>query len=180
MVSNQLQQLAQLAGMTQGPAVQPDWNAVRSTLGFEVPSDYKELIDNFGAGAFNNYVQLLGPDERISVFNLNQQGLYWNEYLQEEWEDAPEDTPSELQGRNFTILNWGTTEDGVQMFWIAETGTPPEQWQIAFHSVAGERWEFHQGSTIEVLLALVRGELPTSLVPRFPTDASVTFTPYGS
>ncbi|SDD85646.1 hypothetical protein [Glycomyces harbinensis] len=180
MVSDRLQRLAQLTAMSQGAAVRPDWNAVRSTLGHDVPADYRELIDNFGAGAYDNYIELLGPGEPIQLFNLLQRGLYWDEYLREDWEDVPEDMPSELQGRTFTIISWATTEDGVQMFWIAESGVPAEQWQIAFFQLAGENWEFFQQSTTQVLTRLVTGELPTSLVPRFPADTPVTFSRYNS
>ncbi|MCH7231573.1 hypothetical protein L0U85_12030 [Glycomyces sp. L485] len=147
-------------------------------IGLDAPADYKELIDTFGAGAFNNYMQILGLGERIQAFNLTENALYWDEYLKEEWEDLPESMPDQLQGRTFTVVNWATTEDGTQLFWIAESGKPSSQWRIAFYNDAGDRWEFHQQTTVEVLTALTRGELPTSLIPAFPPGEPVSYTQY--
>ncbi|MFC3491594.1 hypothetical protein [Glycomyces rhizosphaerae] len=69
---------------------------------------------------------------------------------------------------------------GVQMLWIAEPGVPAEKWQIAFLRYAGERWEFHQESTIAILTALAARELSTPLVPPFEDDEPVEFISYDS
>lgn len=86
--------------------------------------------------------------------------------------------PPPLQGRSFTVIGWATTEDGVQLLWIAEHGVPSAQWQTAFYSDEGEQWEFHQGTAVEILLAQTRGELASALVPPRPPDRPATFQPY--
>ncbi|MFC3491593.1 hypothetical protein [Glycomyces rhizosphaerae] len=88
-----IQRLAQMTGMSAGPSIRPDWNAVRSALGFDVPGDYKELIDDFGAGALNDFVLLLGPGEPVKLYNLVEHGLYWDGYLREIWENSPRTSP---------------------------------------------------------------------------------------
>lgn len=177
MVSNQLQELAQLTGM-QEVAERPDWNSVRSVLERDVPADYMELIDNFGAGLFNYYVQIWGPNQQRRAFDLNRKGLYWNNYLHNDWERRPDAVPAHLRGRDVKIISWGSTEDGLQLFWIAEAGKAPEQWETAFYTDTGNRWEFFQQSAVEVLLSFVRGELPSSLLEPYEPGTQITYSHY--
>jgi hypothetical protein len=177
MVSNQLQQLAELTSMREAPS-RPDWGAVQAALGFAPPEDYRELIENYGAGLFNYYVQIFGPDERLESFNLKQSGLYWDRMLRLDWERRPEAIPSRLRDRNPTIINWGSTEDALQFFWVAEPGISSRQWEIAFHTVERNSWEFYKESTVEVLLAFVRGELPSALLSPYEPGEPISYTPY--
>lgn len=176
MTSDRLRELAELTRMRPA-ASQADWSAVRSVLGFDVPADYKELIDGFGAGLFNGYVQIFGPDERQKSFNLSESGLYWNGLYSVDWERRPEARPARLRDRAVTIINWGGTEDALQFFWIADT-PDADRWEIAFHTVEGGRWEFFEQSTVEVLLAFVRGELRSALLESYGPDEAITYTPY--
>jgi hypothetical protein len=176
MVSSQLQELARLASM-QEVAERHDWDAVRSALGTDVPGDYKELIDNFGAGLFNYYVQIWGPNQRRRAFDLNRKGLYWNDYLHNDWDQRPDAIPAHLRGREVKIISWGSTEDALQLFWIAEPGKAPEQWEVAFLSET-DSWEFFQSSAVEVLLSFVKGELPSSLLEPFDPGTRITYMPY--
>jgi hypothetical protein len=155
-----------------------DWAAVRAALGFDVPADYKELIDNYGAGLFNYYVQIFGPEEPQRPFNLKESGLYWDGIFRTDWAQRPDAVPSRLQGRDVTIINWGSTEDALQFFWIADAGVSPNQWEIAFHTMEGNSWEFYKESAVEVLLSFVKGELPSSLLEPYEPDEPITFTPY--
>ncbi|WP_026923429.1 hypothetical protein [Glycomyces arizonensis] len=177
MVSNQLQQLAQLARMQKNPS-QPDWGAVRAAIGFAPPEDYCELIEHYGAGLFNCYIQVHGPEANQRAFNLKQEGLYWDEFFRSEWERRPDTVPSRLHGRTFTIICWGGTEDAVEFFWIAEPDKPSNQWEIAFQTISGNVWEFYRQSTVEVLLGLARGDLSTSLIPPALPDEPVVYAPY--
>ena len=177
MVSSQLQQLARLTGMQENPS-RPDWGAVQAAIGFVPPQDYRELIENFGAGLFNYYVQVFGPDERTRSFNLKDSGLYWDGYLRTDWERRPDAVPARLRGREVTLINWGSTEDALEFFRVAEPGTAPSQWEIAFQPVEDIAWEFYEESTVEVLLAFVRGELPSSLLEPYPPGRQITYTPY--
>jgi hypothetical protein len=179
MVGDELRELARLSQMREVSRPAPDWSAVTSTLGFDVPADYKQLIDRYGAGAFNDYVLIYGPGEDVQAFDLTVNGLYWDTYLKEEWADCAEAMPLPLRGRDITVLSWGATEDGLQLFWIAEPGTPPEHWPVVFYRVEGEAWEFYPRSTVEVLLALVRNELPTELLPpSWPPDEPFIYSGY--
>ncbi|SDD85609.1 hypothetical protein [Glycomyces harbinensis] len=177
MVSNQLEQLAQLTRMQEAPS-RPDWAAVQAALGFGPPEDYRELIENYGAGLFNYYVQIFGPEERLESFNLKESGLYWDRMLHQDWGQRPDAVPARLRDRNVTLINWGSTEDALQFFWVAEPGIAPRQWEIAFHTVERNSWEFFKESTVEVLLSFVRGELPSSLLEPYDSAEPITYTPY--
>ncbi|MEW2357656.1 hypothetical protein [Spirillospora sp. NPDC029432] len=173
-----LDELARLTRMERISGPVPDWADVRSALGFDVPADYKRLIELYGAGAFNDYIQIYGPEESVQAFNLKAQGLFWDAYLKEEWEGSPEAVPVPLRKRDSTVLDWGCTEDGPQLLWIAERGVAPERWTVAFHLVEGEAWEFHPRSAVEVLLALARNELAARpLPPSWPSDEPLAYGP---
>lgn len=176
MPNSQLAELAQLTRM-QPTQRRPDWSAVRAMFGFDMPADYMALIDNFGAGEFNYYVEIFGPDEKQKVVNLKESGLYWDRFFTVEWERRPQARPARLQDRTITIINWGSTEDAVQFFWIADPSVNSDQWEVAFHTHEGETWEFFDQSTVEVLLAFVRGELRSSLLKPRP-DEAIVYTPY--
>lgn len=54
-----VERLMQITGWTQ-PAQQPDvdWAEVESRLGRALPSDYKRMVETFGEGAFDGYLDL--------------------------------------------------------------------------------------------------------------------------
>jgi hypothetical protein len=43
------------------PGPRADWPAIEADLGTRLPSDYKEIVDLFGAGSFDEYVELAVP-----------------------------------------------------------------------------------------------------------------------
>lgn len=176
MVSDRLRELAQLTGMT--PATtEVDWPRLRSALGFEPPADYRELIENFGAGVYNYYLYVFGPDTRTPA-SLQKDGLFWDDDFRSKWEPHPERIPPELQGRDVTVIHWGETEDAAHLFWIAESGVPSEQWKVACYTGEGRKWEFFDQTCVELLLSYFRRELPSSLLPAFEEDDQIEYTPY--
>ncbi|GAA3368815.1 hypothetical protein GCM10020367_08690 [Streptomyces sannanensis] len=50
-----------LTGWEPGPRPAVDWSAAEAALGTALPSDYKEIVDLFGEGSFDEYVDLLVP-----------------------------------------------------------------------------------------------------------------------
>ncbi|MFE9611891.1 hypothetical protein [Streptomyces sp. NPDC006012] len=54
-----VERLVRITGWTQ-PAQRPDvaWAEVESRLGIALPSDYKRMVETFGAGAFDGYLDL--------------------------------------------------------------------------------------------------------------------------
>lgn len=57
--ADRLERLRQITGWT-GPARRPDadWAEVESRLGTALPSDYKRMVETFGDGAFDGYLDL--------------------------------------------------------------------------------------------------------------------------
>ncbi|THV30163.1 hypothetical protein [Glycomyces paridis] len=167
---------ADLRALAEATLMQPypyavDWEAVRAATGFGVPADYRALVERFGPGAFDYYLHVLAPGAELDAHDSAKRALWWDEYLAEYWEQSPKDLPERLRGKAFTILNWGVTEDGAHLFWIAEEGVAPERWPVAIHTTEGQRWEFYEESTTAVLAALAHGESPTDLIPAFDVTA---------
>ncbi|MEU8975904.1 hypothetical protein AB0D11_43130 [Streptomyces monashensis] len=68
-----MERLIRITGWTQ-PAQRPDvdWAEVESRLGTALPSDYKRMVETFGVGAFDAYLDLsqephTGPGDRVVV-----------------------------------------------------------------------------------------------------------------
>lgn len=178
--TQELAELARLTGMRGASSPPPDWSAVTAALGHDVPSDYRQLIETHGAGLFNDYLQVYGPEHHLRAFDLAAEGLYWNQYFQAEWRRRPETRPAALGDRDITVITWGSTEDAVYCHWIVESGTAPERWPTAFHTVTGNTWEFHHHPTVALLHAFARGDLASKLIPPYPPDEPVTYTPYSA
>ncbi|POX60176.1 hypothetical protein C3492_28980 [Streptomyces sp. Ru62] len=67
-----MERLIRITGWTQ-PAQRPDvdWTEVESRLGTALPSDYKRMVETFGAGAFDGYLDL----NQEPWTNLREDGL---------------------------------------------------------------------------------------------------------
>ncbi|MGW0658592.1 hypothetical protein [Streptodolium elevatio] len=52
--THELAELARLTGMRRASSPPPDWSAVTAALGYDVPCDYRRLIETHGAGLFRD------------------------------------------------------------------------------------------------------------------------------
>jgi hypothetical protein len=72
-ISNPLEHLIRLVSPPSSPADtgQPDqWDDVERALGMPLPSDYKQFINAFGTGEFNDLFWIYNPFSSIEPMNL--------------------------------------------------------------------------------------------------------------
>ncbi len=62
--SSWAERLCVLTGWEPVPRPAVDWRAAEAELGTPLPRDYKEIVDLFGTGTFDDYVDLLVPGAR--------------------------------------------------------------------------------------------------------------------
>lgn len=132
------------------PAV--DWAAVETRLGTALPGDYKELVERFGYGDFDDYLGLLLPDGPPGSLDLVTFNEFWARAAAEDggrwWE------PYGLHPAPGGLLQWGSTEGRTSFSWLTE-GADPERWPIL---VMGEDYaDRHRfdGSTAEFIHRLL-------------------------
>ncbi|CAM3240111.1 hypothetical protein [Stackebrandtia soli] len=158
-----LRELAALTGMRANAGEPVEWETVASEFGFVPPDDYRALIDRHGSGAFGCYFDVHGPDDHLYPLERD----LWNEYFKDEWEAEPEHAPKRAGARNATVVRWGGTEDAHVLVWLVEPGRPSREWLIGLQGHDGPECEYFEMSTVEFLLAFVKGELRSKLLHPF-------------
>ncbi|WP_327137422.1 hypothetical protein OG585_27510 [Streptomyces sp. NBC_01340] len=119
-----------------GPRV--DWPAIEADLGTRLPGDYKEIVDLFGAGSFDEYFHLAVPGGPGSGRNP------WKPYV-------PDLASSGL-------LPWGWSEYEVGLMWW--TGpTDPDEWTVVAQSEVDDEKRFDCGAGEFILRMLTDVQL---------------------
>ncbi|MFI6063059.1 hypothetical protein [Streptomyces sp. NPDC051286] len=118
-----------------GPRV--DWPAIEADLGTQLPSDYKEIVDLFGAGSFDEYFELAVPGgPRVG---------------RNPWKRCGPDLASG------GLLPWGWSEYELGLMW--STGaTDPDEWTVVTQS-DGEEQQFDCGTGEFILRMLTDVQL---------------------
>lgn len=114
------EKLRVLTGWVPLPRPAVDWPAVEADLGTALPSDYKEIVDLFGPGGFDEYVDLLVPG--AGGMDLA------------DWAECDGDAPD--LGEHHAgcpaprrLLRWGASEQEFDFVW--QTGTAdPDEWHV--------------------------------------------------
>lgn len=106
-----------------GPRV--DWAAIEADLGTRLPGDYKEVVDLFGAGSFDAYVDLEVPGGPGSGPNP------WVSCL-----------PDLASGG---LLPWGSSEYECGFFW-STGGADPDEWTVVTQPEGGDDQRFDCGA----------------------------------
>jgi hypothetical protein len=119
-----------------GPRV--DWSAIEADLGTRLPSDYKEVVDLFGAGSFDEYVDLAVPGGPGSGPNP------WESHF-----------PGLASGE---LLPWGWSEYELGLFWWMGA-TDPDEWTVVTQSEGDDDKRFDCGAGEFILRMLTDVQL---------------------
>ncbi|MEU5402212.1 hypothetical protein ABZ348_23285 [Streptomyces sp. NPDC005963] len=143
-----------------------DWPATEAALGTPLPSDYKEIVEVFGPGCFDDYLDLLVPGTRSSNILL----WFQNDavHAAELWE------PYSVYPTPGGLLRWGASEQEITFVW--QTGAPdPDDWRVLveFHFDEWERYDCGMGEFLVRMLTDVQFGFPTRRI------STHYFTPNG-
>ncbi|MFD9719080.1 hypothetical protein [Streptomyces sp. NPDC059076] len=144
-----------------------DWKVTEEALGTRLPSDYKEIVDVFGSGSFDEYLDLLAP----GALGRNLIGWAASDavYAVDVWD------PYTAYPAPGGLLRWGGSEQEVTFVW--QTGAPdPDDWPVLVESDFGdwERFDCGTGEFIVRMLTDVQFGFPTRRTPLHyftPSDA---------
>ncbi len=153
-----------------------DWDAVATKYGITVPSDYKELIYNYGSGAIDGFLWLLNPETPNTNINFEK-----SEYFITAYETMKDDFPHDFPRLRFpeqkSFFPWAVTDNGETLVWIVDGN--PDEWKVAIHSVDQGEEELYDMNAITFLSSLLERKIKTFLLPsKFPSQ-NPTYTPGG-
>ncbi|WP_369391118.1 SMI1/KNR4 family protein [Streptomyces sp. CG1] len=146
-----------------------DWAAAERQLGTPLPDDYKELVETYGGGVFDETVWLLDPECPDEDYNLLHQATERAEILVDLWET--EAKPAELQDADAQVLPWAYVEEsGMYLYWLRQPGQKPNEWTVMLNEGRGPEWEHHASQCVPFLLSLLTGEAETEYFAELPLD----------
>ncbi|UFQ13539.1 MULTISPECIES: SMI1/KNR4 family protein [Streptomyces] len=152
-----------------GPQRSRDWAAVEEQLGTALPQDYKELVDTYGGGVFDETVWLLDPACPRPGYNLIDQAKESAEILAKLWQVGSK--PHFLQDEGAEVLPWAYIEgSGAMLYWLRRPGQSPEEWTVLFNEGRGPEWEHHPTQCVPFLLSVLTGETDSVYFDEFPPD----------
>ncbi|MGY0059598.1 SMI1/KNR4 family protein [Streptomyces sp. LZ34] len=136
-----------------------DCAAAEARLGTALPSDYKRLVETFGDGSFDGYLDVYLPADLVK--SAEWAADWAKAYGTRSWEPHP---PFPEPGG---LLPWASTEQELSFYWITE-GPDPDTWPVYVRDVepeAGDR--FDMTATEFVFRMLADPEHPYSMPAAF-------------
>ncbi|MDT0542346.1 SMI1/KNR4 family protein [Streptomyces lonegramiae] len=132
-----------------------DWAAAESVLGTALPGGYKEIVDLFGAGGFDGYLDLLVPG--ALGWDLVDWGVSTPKY-------AELYRPYPVYPAPGGVLIWGSSEQEVTFHWL--TGADdPDDWPVLVLKDFNDWQRFDCGTGEFILRMLTDRKQPFSFPP---------------
>lgn len=164
--------VARLAARIPPPAgTQPkDWGPVETQLGTTLPEDYKELVDTYGGGLFDDAIWLLEPGCANKYYDVLTENEGRMEMLRRLWErSAPK--PPELEEAGSRVITWALTENGENLHWLVRPGQKPEEWTVMISEGRGPEWERYPMPCAQFLESiLLTGDVESDIFYDLPAD----------
>ncbi|MGW8361193.1 hypothetical protein ACWGK1_11570 [Streptomyces wedmorensis] len=149
-----LDALVRLCPPPADPPPPVDWSRAEHTLGTALPTDYKQLVDTYGAGIFDETIWLLAPSSAYDDCDLHTQTTERHDILDSLWEF--EDKPPGLQEPGAKVLPWAFEEGtGAFLYWLARPDQHPDNWTVLYNEGRGPLWEHHDMGSLPFLLAVL-------------------------
>ncbi|MFD9240926.1 hypothetical protein ACFV0D_03115 [Streptomyces sp. NPDC059556] len=131
-----------------------DWAATEAALGTALPGDYKDIVDAFGPGRFDEYLDLLVPGA------LGTDLVCWSQDMARY---ADLYRPYPVHPAPGGVLTWGISEQELTFHWL--TGPEdPNDWPVLVQYLGGE-WQRFDCGTGECVLRLLTDRTPPFAFP---------------
>ncbi|GCD96194.1 hypothetical protein EHYA_03878 [Embleya hyalina] len=155
--SSWAEDLAALTGWRRPPRI-VDWEAAERALGLRLPDDYKQLAEVFGAGSFDDNLDLRVPGSRpeddLDLIVANR----------DEFAD-----PAPADSGPLRLLEWAGNGAGYSFSWLVED-PDPQRWPVCVRIDAWDPWERFDCSATEFVLGMLTDPRhPYTLARHFET-----------
>jgi hypothetical protein len=142
------------------PPVTPKWNGcpelwleVEKQLGTSLPSDYKEFIENYGAGGFYNFLGIKSPfTPKYDLISRNKKS---KEYFHSQDIFPVFPDPGGL-------LYCGGDENGDYLFWL--TKGIPDEWPVVYATDDFLEWQIYKLSITDFLCYWLTGKADPNFI----------------
>ncbi|MFI1968085.1 hypothetical protein BLA24_21200 [Streptomyces cinnamoneus] len=161
------------------PAAPPrprDWTTVEAALGTPLPDDFKQLVDVYGGGLFDETIWLLDPGCADPGYELLAIAAERDEILADLW-DGGEPKPAELLDGEARVIPWAYVEgSGHYLYWLVRPGQHPDSWTVMLNEGRGPEWEHHQQTCAGFLAGVMTGDVESFYFDDLP-GMDHTFVP---
>lgn len=140
------------------------WIDVEKEIGTHLPGDYKDFINAYGTGSFDDFLYVFNPFTNNHYLNLlNQKEVMLNAYrtLRAEF---PKKYPFSTYPDREGLLPWGITDNGDELYWLTN-GDNPDQWKVVTFKAGDSYYELHNFTLTGYLAQLLGNRLETRLYP---------------
>lgn len=148
------------------------WSKVEKSLGTKLPSDYKDLVDNYGSGAMGGFYNILNPFGAESAGNLLHRFKTYSKTLAEQHDSDPENWPYAPFPQVPGLIPWGNDSNGNTYYWLVKPKTKPDDWTVVLNDC--ETFEEYAGSMTDYLVAVFKGKVD-ALAGNFPGEGDFRF-----
>ena len=159
------------------------WKKIEQQLGISLPDDYKNLIDHYGTGAFNDFIRPYNPfasKEDQNLFQmleiLHQADSKTQKMADPAWTVV---RPFELYPAIKGLLPWGNAGDlGLALFW--QIGNQPQNWPTIFYDLSTGEYETWKMPMTDFLFRIFTDQIESVFFPKnlMQAENSIWFSPY--
>jgi hypothetical protein len=140
-----------------------DWEQIEENLNVNLPSEYKEFIEHYGAAYISKFLSIISPfHQKPGVDLIGKQDICRETYriLGESGEYIPYNFFPNEGG----LLIVAQTDNGDMVFW----NTGAAKWGIVVNESRGPDYFSFDGGIVEFITGLLTGEIDCYI---FPMDA---------
>jgi hypothetical protein len=171
-----VERLRQIAEPPEQPTRTVDWTAVESGLGHRLPRDYKELVDVYGPGCFDEFIHIYQPHSPLRAVDLayqSERAIWALKTLREGGEEIPYGLEDPVR-----LLPWGRTDNGDVCYWFMHEPEDPDSWPVVVNAARDSRWVEYIGGVASFLADTLSRSFAVAVFPDdFPSEEPF-FEPY--
>jgi hypothetical protein len=154
------------------------WEKIDQRLGLTLPQDYKDIIDHYGTGTFNNFITLYNPfaeNESLNLFHALETHHRASQMAQH-MIDSPWTAlhPFELYPAHQGLLPWGMATSFEKIFFWQIKGAP-KNWNTIFYNLRNGEYEVWKIPCADFLEGIFTGTIQSVLLPEFLPSNSGAF-----
>ena len=147
------------------------WPEVEARLGTALPEDFKDLVDTYGGGVFDETIWVLEPDCADRDYDLLAMKEERAEVLARLWEIGPEPRPVQLEAAGAGLLPFAYIEGtGAYLYWLTSKDGRPEDWTVLANAGRGPEWEHHPVQSTQFILSVITGEIHSEILYNLPVE----------
>ncbi|MFD0772373.1 SMI1/KNR4 family protein [Streptomonospora algeriensis] len=151
------------------------WGRAEADVGFRLPGDYKELVQHFGPGDFDEFLEIRVPGIANPNRDLASQSRKCFKIQRDLIDRRIGEWPYPYPGSPGSLLNWGGDANGNFYYW--KTAGHPDSWITVVQPARGDDFFEYSGNMSEFLFRYLAGDLYVDFLPPPEEGDTLTFDP---